>query len=278
MNPLVSIIVPCYNQAQYLDEALQSVLNQTYLNWECIIVNDGGSDNTENVSNEWIKKDKRFIYLYKENGGLSSARNAGILNAKGEYILPLDADDKINFKYIDLAIKSFKNDDSLKIVYCRAQNFGILDGLWQLPPFSIYDLCRFNMIFCSALFKKEDWKLVGGYDINMIYGLEDWEFWIAILKNGGKVKCLEEIGFYYRIRENSMARTISQEEREFSERYVAKKHFEFYRANYNHLNENTKIIQRSLKSEKFIFNLFTQKFFGFKFFKGIDNNFTNDLR
>lgn len=77
-SALISIIVPCYKQAHYLGEALQSVLEQTYENWECIIINDGSPDNTEIVAKKWIEKDVRFRYLYKENGGLSSARNAGI--------------------------------------------------------------------------------------------------------------------------------------------------------------------------------------------------------
>ena len=86
---LISIIVPCYNQAQYLDECLQSVLDQTYHNWECIIVNDGSPDNTEEFANKWTAKDSRFKYLLKTNGGLSSARNAGIETANGEWILSI---------------------------------------------------------------------------------------------------------------------------------------------------------------------------------------------
>lgn len=108
MNPLVSIIVPCYNQAQYLPEALQTVLEQTYQNWECIIVNDGSPDNTELVAKEWLAKDSRFKYIYKENGGLSSARNVGIENSKGEFILPLDADDKISNNYLEECVLKFK--------------------------------------------------------------------------------------------------------------------------------------------------------------------------
>ena len=69
--PLISVIVPCYNQAQYLDECLQSVLDQTYTDWECIIVNDGSPDNTEEIAKNWVEKDTRFIYLSKENGGFA---------------------------------------------------------------------------------------------------------------------------------------------------------------------------------------------------------------
>lgn len=267
MKSIVSIIVPCYNQAQYLDEALQSVLDQTYTNWECIIVNDGSPDSTEAVALKWCEQDNRFRYTFQENGGLSSARNLGIFYAKGEYILPLDADDKIGSSYIESAMQSFQEDISLKVVYCKAEEFGERVGLWQLQSFSLVDLAQYNMIFCSALFRKRDWELVGGYDVNMIYGLEDWEFWIAVLKKGGNVKCLEEVGFYYRIRENSMARKLSLEERIYLENYVAKKHIEFFIANYNFLNKNRKNIEYKLGSEKFVINLFTKMFFGIKFFK-----------
>ena len=94
--PLISVIVPCYNQAQYLDDCLQSVLDQTHQDWECIIVNDGSPDNTEEVAKKWLAKDSRFKYLYKENGGLSSARNAGIKDSIGQFIFFLDCDDKIS--------------------------------------------------------------------------------------------------------------------------------------------------------------------------------------
>ena len=105
MNPLISVIVPCYNQAQYLDECLQPVLDQTYTDWECIIVNDGSPDHTEEVAKKWLEKDNRFRYIYKENGGLSSARNAGIREAKGEWIQFLDSDDKINTISFELLTK-----------------------------------------------------------------------------------------------------------------------------------------------------------------------------
>src|SRR5688572_19542177 len=94
--PLVSIIVPCYNQAHYLKEAIESVQAQTYQNWECIIVNDGSPDDTEERALELLKKDNRLHYYKKENGCVAAARNFGIANANRQYFLRLDADDKIN--------------------------------------------------------------------------------------------------------------------------------------------------------------------------------------
>jgi len=74
-NFLVSVIIPCFNQAQYIEEALVSVQNQTHTNWECIIVDDGSTDNSKDIAKKWCDEDQRFLYVHKENGGLSSARN-----------------------------------------------------------------------------------------------------------------------------------------------------------------------------------------------------------
>ena len=227
-SPLVSIVVPCYNQGQYLDEALQSILEQTYENWECIIVNDGSPDVTETTARQWVEKDGRFKYCSKENGGISNARNYGISNSIGEFILPLDADDKISNDYIDLAITEFQQNSSLKLVYCKASKFGDEIGPWILDPFSLYNLSIKNMIFCTALFRKKDWQLVEGYDVNMIHGVEDWEFWIAILKKGGNVKCLDVTGFFYRVKKVSRQMLLDKKKYDYSINYLSVKHADFF--------------------------------------------------
>ncbi|MDI1305925.1 MAG: glycosyltransferase family A protein [bacterium] len=273
LNPKVSIIVPCFNQAQYLDEAIQSVLDQNYTNWECIIINDGSTDNTEEIAQKWTSKEKKIIYLYKENGGLSSSRNFGIIHATGKFILPLDADDKIANNYVNLAIESFQVDDSLKLVYCKAEKFEDETGALFLPPFSLLNLSCNNIIFCSAFFRKEDWELVGGYDEKMIYGLEDWEFWIAILKKGGNVKCLNEICFYYRIKNNSMVRQLNKEKRKYLFEYMSIKHSDFFVQQLGSFIELKDTAMKAkegnpnkLKSKKFVIDIFLKTFFGFSIF------------
>ncbi|MEM0575267.1 glycosyltransferase family 2 protein [Flavobacterium polysaccharolyticum] len=272
-NPKVSIVVPCYNQAEYLAEALQSVLDQTYENWECIIVNDGSPDNTKEVAQKWVKKDSRFIYLYKENGGLSSARNAGIAVAEGEFILPLDADDRIGMEYTFLAIKAFQKETDLELVYCKAEKFGEELGSWDLPDFSLFELARQNMIFCTALYRKQEWERVGGYDINMQKGWEDWEFWIAVLKNGGKVKRLDEVCFYYRIKKISMIKMIKESNHQEILEYVGVKHADFFIQQFGtfwSLENKISVIKKehkiNLKSEKFVIDLFCETFFRFNVF------------
>jgi len=282
MNFKVSIIVPCYNQAQYLEEALQSVLEQTYLNWECIIINDGSPDNTEEIAKEWVKKDIRFNYIFKQNGGLCSARNSGIELSNGEFILPLDADDKIEPNYLELAIESFKQDTTLKVVYYKAEKFGDESGKLDLKPFSLKNLAIENMIFCTALFKKEDWILVNGYDEEMIYGLEDWEFWIAILKNGGMVKQLDYIGFFYRVKSKSMLKELNSEKSKYLFEYISIKHADFFvreLGSFGYLNnvikQKNKEKQKNddkLKSRKFVIDVFCNTFFGFTIFNKNLNN------
>jgi glycosyltransferase involved in cell wall biosynthesis len=273
MNKKVSIIVPCYNQAQYLEEALQSVLCQTYNNWECIIVNDGSPDNTGEIIEKWCKKDGRFKSIYQKNGGLSSARNLGISVAIGEVILPLDADDKIGLNYVLLAIEAFEKNSSLKVVYCKAEKFGEEIGEWKLPSFSLFNLSRNNLIFCSAFFKKEDWNSVGGYDISMKHGWEDWEFWIAILKNGGTVKRLEEVYFYYRIKKTSMLQSMNRKNESDILNYLSVKHADFfvkYYGSFKEMEDQLTVLKKmneiNLRSEKFVIDVFCKKFFGFTVF------------
>jgi glycosyltransferase involved in cell wall biosynthesis len=274
MKSVVSIIVPCYNQAQYLDECLDSVLKQTYANWECIIVNDGSPDNTEEIASKWVEKDTRFIYLKKENGGLSSARNFGIEKAVGEFILPLDADDRISTRYIEQAIIAFKDDPSLKVVYCKAVKFGAQEGSWELPSFSLKNLAINNVIFCSGIYKKVEWLKIRGYDTKMIYGLEDWEFWISMLKNGGNVKQLDLIGFHYRIKEFSMLKSLTSEQKTFLFDYLSIKHADFFVAQIGsfqflqgRFEAQKKHDTNKTNSKRFALHLFLKNFLGINYFK-----------
>ena len=155
-NSLVSIIIPCYNQGQYLTETLESVEAQTYTNWECVILDDGSTDNSKEVALSFCNKNKRFIYLYQENQGLSATRNNAIRNSHGEYILPLDADDKIHKDYIAQAVDVLEKSNDVKIVYCRAEFFGEKSGEWILPNCNLEQMLICNCIFCTAMFRRKD--------------------------------------------------------------------------------------------------------------------------
>lgn len=198
---LISIIIPSYNQAEFLEECLVSVIDQTYQHWECIIINDGSNDNTDVIAKKWQLKDSRIKYLLIENSGVSVARNIGIQLAKGEWILPLDSDDKIAKDYLELASMKFNSD--YRLIYCNAEKFGDVNGVWNLPTYSYSYILRKNIIFCSAFFRKKDWEKVGGYNSKMIYGQEDWDFWLSILNKYDNVYKIPKVCFFYRIKKKS---------------------------------------------------------------------------
>ena len=199
----VSVIVPCYNQSEYLSETLDSVFLQTFKNWECIIVNDGSSDNTEKIALEYCKKDERFKYFYQNNQGVSVARNKGIKESCGYYILPLDGDDIIDATYMEKAVKYFENNPKTTLVYCNADFFGIENGPWQLPEYKYESFIWDNCIFVSALYKREDFDKTSGYNVNMREGLEDWDFWLSLLDKDSVIYRIDEVLFHYRIKEKS---------------------------------------------------------------------------
>lgn len=185
----VSIIIPCYKQAHWLGEAIESCLNQTVKPLEIIVVNDGSPDSTSEVAKKYPVK-----LIEKENGGLSSARNAGIKEAKGYYVLTLDSDDKLHPEFLEHTIGV---DD---IVGVEQQEFGNSNTLWQ-PPLrnpKFENFTKHNCINCCSLYKKEIWDKIGGYDENMKIAYEDWDFWLRATKAGYSVTVVSKPLFYYR--------------------------------------------------------------------------------
>lgn len=212
-NPLVSVIIPCFNQGQYLSESLHSVLKSTYENLEIIVVNDGSTLDSKFLSEFCAPKTK---VIHQENQGSAVARNNGIKLASGKYILPLDADDKIHCTYIEKAVKILENDEKIAIVYCEAEFFGIKTGKWRINEFSFPEILWSNSIFCSALYKKSDWENVGGYKKEMDKGFEDWEFWISLLEHGALVYRIPETLFYYRQSLNSRSARLQGSKNEIA--------------------------------------------------------------
>ena len=198
-NKKVSIIIPCYNKAEYVEEAVKSAVNQTYDNVEIVIVNDASTDNTEQILEELKRQYEDLVVLKNEvNLGVMNSRNKAISFSTGEYILPLDADDTIEPTYVEKAVKILDEKPDIGIVYCRARLFGDKNEEWNLPKF-VYDEFIFrNCIFCTAMFRKTDFEKVGGFKDYMTYGWEDFDLWLSILELGRKVYQIDEILFNYR--------------------------------------------------------------------------------
>ncbi len=224
----VSVIVPCYKQAEYLSETLNSVLAQTYQNWECIIINDGSPDNTEEIAKGYVEKDSRFKYFWQENGGPSRARNVCISNSSGEYVLPLDADDLIAPTYLEKAVDCFTQFPETKLVYCKADMFGKENGYWDLDAYDYEKFIWNNCVFCTAMFRRADYDQTGGYNENMVHGNEDWDFWLTLLKKDDVVYRIDEVLFHYRVKESSRTTELSNKYEEITLIQICKNHPEIY--------------------------------------------------
>lgn len=209
MNPLISVIVPCYNQAAFLPDALQSLLDQKYSNWECIIVNDGSPDNTEEVALQWVNKDNRIKYFKKENTGVCDTRNFGAKQAAGEFIVPLDGDDKLGPHYFAEAIETFTADPQVKLIYSDTILFGDRNEKLINKEFVFENMVTENQIFNSAIFRRADFLEVGGYNTNMVDGIEDWDFYLSLIKPADKVVKLNAFHYYYRIKAVSRSASIN---------------------------------------------------------------------
>lgn len=229
---LVSVIMPCYNDGIYIEEAIDSVKKQTYKNWEIIIIDDGSDDeNTINILDNI--NDKRITILHTEHLRPAGARNYGIKHAHGTYILPVDSDDKIAPTYMEKAVREIESDDKIGVVYCEADLFGEKKGKWDLPKYSFETMLLDNVVFVTALFYREDWEKLGGFNTNMKAGMEDYDFWIGILSLGREIYQIPEILFHYRIKPVSRTTGFQSDCKQMQEVYrqIYDNHREFYLTN-----------------------------------------------
>lgn len=233
-DSLVSIIIPCYNHGKFLFETLNSVLNQTYRNWECIIINDGSTDNTESIANEFCKRNSNFKYFFQNNQGVSNARNNGIKKSTGNYILPLDGDDLIDPSYIQKAINRFTDFPNTTLVYCKADRFGEKKEYWDLPEYNYETEIWNNVIFCSAIFKREDFDKTNGYNPNMKEGLEDWDFLLSLLNDKSIVYCIPEVLFHYRAVKKSRNTEANKKVIQLNQQIVIN-HYDIYKEYLNNI-------------------------------------------
>lgn len=214
-NLKISVIVPCYNQAQFLPETLNSVLAQTYQNWECIIVNDGSTDNTKEVAENYCAKDKRFIYFQKVNAGLSAARNSGLDIAKGDYIQFIDSDDIINTRKFEIQIASLETEDADVMVcdynlFVNDVNVRFEDHLSNYPYNLTLDgiLYQWNVNFVftphSPLVRRS-FIIQNNIRFNeTVKAREDWIFWCTLAINNARFTHQPQKLAYYRRHTSNM--------------------------------------------------------------------------
>jgi hypothetical protein len=204
--PTVSIVIPCYRQAEYLPDAVASVVAQTFADWEIVIVDDGSPDDTAAVAAELIAghPEHRIRVVRQDNLGLPGARNAGISISKGRYVLPLDADDAIEPTMLEKSVGLLDSDRSVAIAYTDLQQFGGGHELVRAAEFDPVRLPEANHLSYCSLYRREVWEATGGYDPGMIWGYEDWDVWVGASERGYRARRIAEPLFQYRIRAGSM--------------------------------------------------------------------------
>ncbi|MDH3347368.1 MAG: glycosyltransferase [Desulfobulbaceae bacterium] len=219
--PKVSIIIPYYNQSEYIEETVASAKSVNYPNVEIIVVNDGS---TSEQANQIFDSLEGVIKVKKENGGLSSARNAGIAEASGEFVIPLDSDDLIHPDYLPLGVTALLNNDELGYVSCHAENFGALSGSY-IPVGFVPELMLFINTHgkCTNLYRRDVFKQCGGYD-EIMTSYEDWDFLITLHEHSINDDVLPLELFQYRRHFDSMVYSVANHQRTDLIQYMMSKH------------------------------------------------------
>ncbi len=208
---LVSVVMPCRNDGAYLPEAVASLRASKGAELELILVDDGSTDEATLKAVESVSF-PRLTRLRTEGIGPAAARNRAIAAAKGDYILPLDADDMIEPDYIAKAAAVLDSRPEVGIVYCHASLFGERSGPWELPDYSLERELNDNCIFVTALFRREDWEAAGGFSEDFPAGLEDYDFWLGLIGRGREVVQLPETLFRYRIKPASRSTRFGRDD------------------------------------------------------------------
>lgn len=201
----VSVVVPAYNKGKYIKYTLNSVLNQTLREWECIIIDDGSTDNTGEIAKEYVHLDRRFKYYYQKNTGTSSAKNSGIIASSSKYICFLDSDDTLDHRMLEITVRYLDNHQDTSLVF----------GAWDIineygevvsekkGPFKsrdyLSDLVLRNVFpIHTLLLKKEIFNSCGLFDIDL-KAHEDWDMWIRIACHGYKFGYINNVVAHYRV-------------------------------------------------------------------------------
>ncbi|MBD1433816.1 glycosyltransferase [Sphingobacterium sp. DN00404] len=235
--PLVSIIIPCYNQAPFLEKTLRSVSNQLYNNWECLIVNDGSTDDSARIAEKLCGTDLRFKLLSKKNGGLSSARNYGLKHAKGDFIQFLDGDDLLYEEKLSESLIDIGQHDIVITSFNHLKKNQIIAPFCRLDPayFTYQNILlewdsSFSIPIHCGLFKS---SLLKDFRFNEdIQAGEDWLFWLSIYKRKVLTKYIDRELVCYRLHDRSMTQDAE---------YMAQNKQKVHLIIYNELNNEYKL-------------------------------------
>ncbi len=254
---MISIIIPVFNTSAYLDQCLQSVLEQSYTDWECILVDDGSTDNSGEICDKWAKKDSRFIIIHQKNQGVSAARNHGLERSNGEYICFIDSDDWVEPGYLEDLLKGLEaesislvstgnihhlTDETIKYYQVDQKNVLSMDSSHVKAFIDVIGL------FYGPTSKLYFRSIINEYNIRFPYNYslgEDLIFNFSYLKHVNKVVCLPFSNYHY-IKGVSESLTTKERDDLFHNQYTLWK------------------IQKSFLQEKNMWNELSQRFFYIK--------------
>jgi glycosyltransferase involved in cell wall biosynthesis len=228
LTPKITVVVPCFNHGEFLPDAIASVLNANRRDVELIVVDDGSTE--ERTLREIdVVRDSGIRVIRQGNKGLAAARNAGIEAARGDYVLPLDADNLLRPAYFEHGLRILDANARVGVVYGDAEYIGGRTGRWRVGPFEIDRLLESNYIDACGMFRRAVWEQNGGYDGTMpAQGAEDWDFWLGAYEHHWEFAYVPEVMFEYRVADGSMLDRL----RPFGEQlnaFLSTKHGTLYR-------------------------------------------------
>lgn len=224
----VSVVIPCFNHGQFLPEAVKSVASLGRDDVDLVVVDDGSTDERTAKEMDGLRA-QGIRVIRQENKGLAGARNAGIAATSGEYVLPLDADNRIRREYIEHGTGILDVKPKVGVVYGDAEYIGEQQGRWHVGPFDRDRLLYWNYIDACAMYRRKIWEENGGYDGTMpTQGLEDWDFWLGALERGWEFQYVPKVLFDYRKMSGSMITGTYGHEADVI-KFVATKHGSLFR-------------------------------------------------
>jgi glycosyltransferase involved in cell wall biosynthesis len=212
MAPRVSVLMPCFNHGAFISEAIDSVLAQTFQDFEIIVVDDGSTDPATRATLSTLTAPKTTV-LTTVNQGLPAARNHAARHSSGTLFCALDADDKLAPAWFEKAVYVLDQRPDVMFVSHWLETFGDEHWTWTPQRCDLPSLLARNTVNGAALVRREAFEAVGGYDETMRDGCEDWDFWLRLVERGFPGTIIPEVLFYYRRRAESMSRHMLDEQK-----------------------------------------------------------------
>lgn len=236
---LISVVIPCYNQGMYIDDAVESIYRQTYKNYEIVIVDPGSDDQFTRTKLCNYAAPFTQVVISEQQLFPSKARNLAFSHTKGEFILTLDADDILEKTFMEKTIARMATDPDIGAASGKVMYFGYEEGFLDYRGGQLEDILRNMGSHLCALIRRTAWVEINGFDESVNDGFEDWEFWMRLTKKHWSISIVPEILFYYRQKDSSRVTEVFKNQSQLIEQ-LKEKHNDIYAHPFNYLKANLK--------------------------------------